>query len=224
MLLSDLRLKFARDLIGHWLDIRAGALVPLEADIDPRELLHCFDYTAIADLTQPAKVIFDLAGVGVGRRFGRDIRHVNWVDLVPETIGDAGIRARERIRSSPCGFYHKLTVALEGAPAVTTETLMLPLRHRRGAVPHAVIGMTREAGGGADGTPAGWLTPSVRVEHYFSELVDIGASISVDEWAEGIRYLVQLHRRVEAARNKRMNCALYTPSDWFGRRHDAPDQ
>ncbi len=180
MLLSDLRLKFARDLIGHWLEIRRGALVPLEEDIDPRELVHFFDDLAIFDLTQPAQVTFGLAGGAVSRRFGRDIRRLNWLDLVPPTLGETGARARERIRSVPCGFYHRFTAACEDVPAVTAETLVLPLRRRITAVPHAVIGVTRDIGGSGN-SPAGWLTPSARVEHYFSELVDIGVSISTED-------------------------------------------
>lgn len=181
MLLSDLRLRFARDLIGHWLDIRGGALVPLDEDIDPRELARCFDSLAIADLTEPGRVIFELAGARVSRRFGHDIRHVNWLDLVPPPLGKVGERAREQIRSVPCGYYHKFTAARDGAPMVTAETLVLPLRHRIAAVPSSVIGITREFDGGAGNPPAGWLTPSARVEHYFHELVDIGAGISAED-------------------------------------------
>jgi hypothetical protein len=180
MFLSDLRLKFARDLIGHWLDIRGGALVPLDEDVDPRELLRCFDYIGIADLTQPAQVIVELAGAGFNRRFGRDIRRLNWLDLVPPTLGDAGQRARECIRAVPCGYYHHFTAARDGAPAVTAETLALPLRERIAAVPDAVITISRNVGEGTENPPAGWLTPSARIEHIFAELVDIGAGVSTE--------------------------------------------
>jgi hypothetical protein len=175
MHLSDRRLKFARDLVGHWLDIRGGARVPLEEHIDPRELLRCFDHIAIVDLRQPGQVIFELAGSAVNRRFGRDIRRANWMDLVPPTLGDAGERARERICSVPCGFYHKFTAAQAGLPSLTAETLVLPLRHRAAAVPDAVIGITRDLDGGNGKPPAGWLAPSSRIEHFHDELVDIGA-------------------------------------------------
>jgi hypothetical protein len=119
MLLSDQQLKFVRDLIGHWLDVRRGALVPLEDDIDPCELLRWFDCIAIAHVRQPSQVMVELAGAAVNRRFGRDIRRTNWMDLVPPTLGDPGERAREQIRRVPCGFYHKFTVAEVGLPALT---------------------------------------------------------------------------------------------------------
>ena len=157
MLLSDLRLKFARDLIGHWIDIRGGALVPLDEDIDPRVLLRSFDYIAIADLSQPAQVNLELVGAGLSRRYGRDIRNVDWMDLVPPALGAAATRARERIRSVPCGAYYKFTASREGAAAMTAETLALPLRRRIAALPHAVIAITRDVGGADGGPPFGWL-------------------------------------------------------------------
>jgi hypothetical protein len=175
MLLTDPRLRFARDLIGHWLDIRGGALVPADEDLDPREVVRSLDSIAIADLTQPRQLVFALAGAGVRRRFGRDIRRVNWVDLVPPLLGEAGQRALDRVRRVPCGYYHSFSVARDGAPAVTAETVVLPLRHRPAAVPVAVIGMTRELDGSAGSAPAGWLHPLARVERYRYELVDIGA-------------------------------------------------
>jgi hypothetical protein len=90
MLLFDRRLRFARALTEHWLEIRGGAMVPLDEDIDPRALVGCFNFIGIADLMQPAQVIIELAGAGMRRRFGRDIRDVDWVDLVPPALGEAG--------------------------------------------------------------------------------------------------------------------------------------
>jgi hypothetical protein len=177
MLISDRRLKFARDLIGHWLDMRRGALVPAEEDLDPRELLRSLDHIGIIDLASPPKLTIELAGSVMMRRFGRDIRHLDWADLVPPALGDSGKLARERIRKLPCGFYHKVTVG-SGAAAVSAEALVLPLRHHHSSVPHAVIGFTRELDNDGAGAPAGWLKPSAPVAHYIVELVDIGVGVS----------------------------------------------
>src|ERR1051326_6487271 len=130
MLLSDRRLKFGWSLIAHWLDIRRGALVPRDEDLDPRELVRGLKDIGIADLTQPAQIIFELAGCDASRRFDRDLRHVNWLDLVPAVLGDAGERACKQIRGVPCGYYHKFTAARDDAAAIVAETLVLPLRRR----------------------------------------------------------------------------------------------
>src|SRR5260221_2914927 len=135
-----------------------------------------FDYIAIADLSQPAQVNLELVGAGLSRRYGRDIRNINWMDLVPPELGAAATRARDRIRSVPCGAYYKFTASRDGAPPVTTETLALPLRQRIAAVPSAGIALTRDVGG-AGRPPAGWFAPPARLEHFFGELLDLGAGV-----------------------------------------------
>lgn len=181
MQLYDLKLKFARDLIGHWLGIRGGALVPLDDDIDPRTLQPCIDHVGIVDLTQPAQVTIELAGAGLIRRFGGDIRRLNWLDLVPPTLAEAGEGAREHIRNLPCGYYHEFTVARDRAPSITAQTLVLPLRYRIGAEPQVAIMITRDDSGSAGTRPTGWLTPSALVEHFHFELVDIGAGVRMED-------------------------------------------
>jgi hypothetical protein len=180
MQLYDPRLRFARDLIFHWLHIRGGALVPADDDLDPRQLLRCFDYLAIADLRLPAHVTIELAGAAISRRFGGDIRRANWLDLVPPRLGDAGARALHHMLDLPCGFYHRFTVARDDAPKVTVETLALPLRHRIASVPDAAIAITSDDGDMVGGLPAGWLSPSARLEYTFDTLVDIGAGTSAE--------------------------------------------
>jgi hypothetical protein len=178
VLLSDRRLKFADELIMHWLDIRGDALVPLEEDIVPNALQHCFDRVGIADLSQPAQVIFEVAGAEVSRRFGRNIARLNWVDLVPPAVAEVGVRAREKILGVPCGFYHEIVARRGRGRKVAAESLVLPLRRADAVKPDALIGITREDRDGVI-TPAGWLDPSAQIEHYACEYVDIGAGVSM---------------------------------------------
>ena len=88
MFLHDSRLQFARDLIGHWLQIRHGALVPAEEDLDPRELWPWFKHLAICDISTRGTVEIELAGAAMRQRYGRDLRRVNWLELVPPVLGD----------------------------------------------------------------------------------------------------------------------------------------
>ena len=177
MLLHDRRLDFARDLVGHWLRIRGGDLVPFGRDVDPRELLPWLPYLGIADLA-PEGAVFAVAGAVVKHRFGREIRHLKWRDLVPPILGHVGESARDSICRIPCGYYHKFTVVREeGVAPISAETLVLPLRHRDPAVPDAVIGFSHEIEGEPAGSLAGWLVSSSHIISLFCELVDIGAGL-----------------------------------------------
>jgi hypothetical protein len=168
MNLYDTRLDFARRLIRHWLDIRGGALVPLEAEIDPNELAPIFDSLGMIDLGLPSHMAIEFAGERLRKRFGRDLEQVNWLDLVPSAVREAGKIARERARRMPCAYYHSFTVTRADAPAVTVETLALPLRRRFAAVPGAVIVVTQD-----DSVDMGWLTASARVNHFSCKFIDL---------------------------------------------------
>jgi hypothetical protein len=177
MQLNDPKLTFARDLIGHWLNIRGDALVPFEKDIDPREFLRWIDQVGILDLTVPAQVVFEVAGSGVMRRFGRDLRRMNWVDLVPPILGDAGQRAREHVRSVPCGYYHRFTVLRDRTTAFTAETLALPLYSYVANFPKTAIAITHDDSRDDDYQPLGWLSSLAHMVGLSNELVDIGAGV-----------------------------------------------
>jgi hypothetical protein len=68
----------------------------------------------------------------------------------------------------PCAYYHSFTVSRADAPAVTVETLALPLRRRFAAVPGAVIVVTQD-----DSAETGWLTASARLAHFSCKFVDL---------------------------------------------------
>src|SRR6185312_9901147 len=99
------------------------------------------------------------------RRFDGAIRRLNWLDLVPPTLGGAAERAREHIRDLPCGYYHEFTVARDRPPSITAQTLALPLRYRIGTRPQVAIVVTQDDGDSAGTRPSGWLTPVAQVEH-----------------------------------------------------------
>src|SRR5580658_1378017 len=168
MNLYDTRLDFARGLIRHWLDIRGGALVPLEAEIDPNELAPIFDSLGMIDLGLPYHMAVEFAGERLRKRFGRDLQQVNWLDLVPPAVRDAWKSARAGARRMPFADYHSFTVSRADAPAVTVETLALPLRRRFAAVPGAVIVVTQD-----DSAETGWLTASARLAHFSCKFVDL---------------------------------------------------
>lgn len=173
MLLSDPRLKFARDLIGHWTQIRRGALVPLEEDIDPRELVRLLPFMTIADLSEPEAVTIELVGTAVTRRYGTDIRKANWIELIPRELRRPAAIARGLLSDVPCGVYYKFKASAGGRPQSRGETVGLPLRTRGSERPNTSISLTRDLPSGSAVHP-----PSAgprKVDEFFAEFVDIGA-------------------------------------------------
>lgn len=173
MLLSDRRLKFARGLIQHWLDIRRGALVPLEEDIDPRELLPLLSFLSVADVALPDAATMELVGQGVRRRYGQDIRKTDWFAFIVPEQRAAADEAKRLFISVPCGAYYRFTISVGGERMLEAESLSLPLRRRGDTNPGVSISLTRdieanEVSGAASATQC-------RVEGVFAEFVDIGA-------------------------------------------------
>jgi hypothetical protein len=53
VLIFDSQLKFARELVAHWLHIRREGLVPFEEDIDPRAIVGLWPRISIMDISKP---------------------------------------------------------------------------------------------------------------------------------------------------------------------------
>ncbi len=171
MLLSDLRLRFARDLVAHWMQIRRVGLVPYEEDIDPRALVGSFPFLTIADISQADAVHIELVGEAIKRRYGRDTRRANWLDFIPATNREAAETARHLVIRVPCGVYYKIKVWSDAMTAVAAETLALPLRRRGAELPDISIALTRDLFTNDLAAPS----PPPGLEAVFAEFVDIGA-------------------------------------------------
>lgn len=173
MLLNDSRLRFARELIGHWMQIRRGKLVPLEEDIDPRELVGLFPWITIADLSEPETATLQVVGAGVARRFATDLRKANWLDFFPPEIRRSAAIAKDLLITVPCGVYYRYRLSVGGAALLAAETVGLPLRTRASPRPNTAIALTHDL---LCGSPVSPFSVDARTMDEFSaEFVDIGA-------------------------------------------------
>ena len=173
MLLNDSKLRFARELIGHWMQIRRGNLVPLEEDIDPRELIRLFPWITIADLSEPETATIEVAGSAVARRFATDIRKANWIDFVPREMRRPAAIAKDLLITVPCGIYYRYQLSAGSGPLLAAETVGLPLRTRASLRPNASIALTHDL---LRGSPVPLLSAEARkMDEFFAEFVDIGA-------------------------------------------------
>lgn len=172
MQLHDPKLKFARTLITHWSYIRGKELVPLEADLDPRELQQVLPDMTIMDVSKPGESIVAVMGRNIRSRYPPDLLdHRNWYDFIPPEAVAASEAAVKPIVEIPCGVYYgyKLT---DGSKAVETgEALALPMMTHNSDKPTIWISVARIEGEG------GLIISPIRLDSLSIEFVDIGAGI-----------------------------------------------
>lgn len=177
MLLSDPRLRFARDLLAHWTHIRRDGLVPFEEDLDPRALVECLPFITIADLAQADGARMELVFPEVSRHYGRDIRKADWFAFIVPEHRAAADEAKRQLIAMPCGAYYRFAILGGGTRAVEIESLSLPLRRRGEADPSISISHVRDIA--VRDIPDAASAASLKIEGVFGEFVDIGAGAPV---------------------------------------------
>jgi hypothetical protein len=175
MLLGDLRLAFAQELIGHWTRIRDGELVPLKDRIDPREMRRALPFITIADVSRPDAPEIRLAGTGLRPRYGQEITGTDWSKFVPPTSRAALQMVVGLIVGTPCGVYYRFKVSANRDVMREAETVGLPLRVQGADRPTMTITFTRDIALQGIADPSS--VEAARVENMFAEFVDIGAGI-----------------------------------------------
>ena len=172
MQLHDPKLKFARTLIRHWSRIRGKELVPLEADLDPRELQPVLPDLTIMDLPKPGESMVAVMGKNIRSRYPPDLLdHRNWYDFIPPEGVAASEAAVRPLVEIPCGVYYSYMIT-DGSKAVETgEALALPMMTHNSDKPTMWISVARIDGAG------GLIISPIRLDSLSIEFVDIGAGI-----------------------------------------------
>jgi hypothetical protein len=173
MQIFDPRLRFARELVTHWMQIRLEGLVPLEEDIDPRAIIGAWPNISIMNIAAPATATVDFMKPEARERYGRDIRKTNWFDFIPPDQKQLAEMVRGLLIGVPCGVYYAFTTSDDSNLRWDAETLALPMRANGSAGPSLSIAFTRDISlmgviDPASGTP-------LKLERFAIELVDIGA-------------------------------------------------
>lgn len=137
MNLDDLKLKFARPLIEHWLSIRqSNEKVPWEHNLRPTEIMKVLDISQIMDISTPEKTFIAVIGKRIGSRYETmPSQPRNWFTVLPP---EAVKHAKEAIRHvvhDPAGFWchyqlHDLGETEEGQfvalPLMTAKNILHP--------------------------------------------------------------------------------------------------
>ena len=80
-----------KEVEAYWEGLRAGRLVPLRSEIDPREIRGALEHTFILEHTKLNEIRFRLAGNKLGDLLGMELRGMPAYALIaPECRENAG--------------------------------------------------------------------------------------------------------------------------------------
>lgn len=134
----------------YWEELRAGRLMPLRSEIDPREMSPFLEVCFILERQEPGDIRFRLAGMGVHKLMGMEVRGMQLRSLIaPE--GRARFSEQiDTLFSEPEIQEYKLTAEPSSGPMLTANMLILPLKSEDGRIDRAMGCLTTE---GMIGTP-----------------------------------------------------------------------
>jgi hypothetical protein len=66
-------------LVGYWSRLRRGRAVPLQGDIDPRDIKRLLSYVFILDCENAARPVYRLAGTALCERFGFELKGTSFL-------------------------------------------------------------------------------------------------------------------------------------------------
>jgi hypothetical protein len=176
MELYDHRLRFARDLVSHWSDVRSRdrVLVPAERDLDFSALERILPKLSIMDSLAPdALIVMFMGRDRLEPDLARAIKRTNWFDLIPPGARDLAKDASKKLIETPCGVYYRYTGSGPDDFFQEGETLVLPICKGNSKTPSSTISVRnvlRKQGNVDPGRPP-------KLEKLQLEYVDIGAGI-----------------------------------------------
>jgi hypothetical protein len=176
MELYDHRLRFARDLVSHWSDVRGRdrVLVPSERDLDFRELERILPKLSIMDSYAPDDLIVMFMGRDrIEPDLAQAIKRTNWFDLIPPEVRELAKDARKKLLETPCGVYYHYVGSGPDDFFQEGETLVLPICKGDSKTPSSTISVRnvmRRQGNVDRSRPP-------KLEKLQLDYVDIGAGI-----------------------------------------------
>jgi len=122
----------------YWDDLRAGRLMPLRAEVDPRDMSSFLECCFILDRKTAGDVRFRVAGMALNDLLGMELRGMHLRSII-----EPGARAQfsaslEKMFETPEIQDYQLRSAPAHAPALTARLLVLPLRDNTGDVTRAM--------------------------------------------------------------------------------------
>jgi len=118
----------SRLLLGHWLDARGDAPMPMRASIDPGALKAALPQLFMLNMVDAETAIYRLVGTAHRARWGIELTGHVWGEFLDATQRIERTQRLWRTFEQPCGFVARYEVVFASGAHDPVETLLLPLR------------------------------------------------------------------------------------------------
>jgi hypothetical protein len=118
----------ARQLMDYWSTLPKRDGVPARADFDPLAVRQILPIIVIIERRAPDLWLIRLAGTELGRRLGREVTGLNFIDLVLPPERKRATAIVSNVCDWPCGSLAIRETRMESGFSRQIETFALPLR------------------------------------------------------------------------------------------------
>jgi hypothetical protein len=127
------------EVTAYWEALRAGRVVPLRSDIDPRGIEQSLSHAFVIERIAPHLARFRLAGTHLNDLMGMEVRGMPISAFFTKEGRDALGPVLERVFTDPCAAEMRLAAeAGYGKPPLETRLVLLPLRSDLGDISRAL--------------------------------------------------------------------------------------
>lgn len=113
---------------SYWESLRAGRLMPLRSEIDPREMSPYLEYCFVLQHRGPADTRFRLAGMGLNDLMGMELRGMPLRSIIEREDRAVFSAQLEQTFEEPEIQEYRLISDQPNQPRLTANMLILPLR------------------------------------------------------------------------------------------------
>lgn len=124
----------AQKMLDYWSSLPMQDCVPARADFDPLQVREALPVVALIERRAPDIWLIRLAGTELGRRLGREVTGLNFIDLVAPPERKRSIAIVTNVCDWPCASLAVRQTVMQSGLSRQIETLALPLRAADGEV------------------------------------------------------------------------------------------
>ena len=136
---GDMRFPAIAQVRAYWEALRAGRLVPLRSEIDPRGIERALEFTFVLERVAPTVARFRLAGMHLNSLMGMEVRGMPLSALFTPTARASLAPALDEVFLGPrIAEFELIGEGGWGRPAIDAKLQILPLQSDLGDVTRAL--------------------------------------------------------------------------------------